>query len=55
MISKDRNASLPVFTVSHARQEKVCQEVYDYIIRIKIEKLKEAILHLNHIVRQMLQ
>ena len=53
--SNDRAAQQPALTVSHSRQEKLCQEVYDYLTRIKIQKLKEAILQLNRTVKQMLK
>ncbi len=53
--SNDRAVQQPVFSVSHARQEKICNEVYDYLTRIKIQKLKEAILRLNKIIKQMLK
>ena len=53
--SNDRATQQPVFTVSHTRQEKICKEVYDYLTRVKIRKLKEAVLQLNKIIRQMLK
>ena len=44
-----------IITSSRARQEKVCKEVYDYLTRIKIRKLKQAVQQLNQIIRQMLK
>ena len=53
--SNNRAAQQPALTVSHSHQEKVCQEIYEYLTRIKIRKLKEAILHLSKTVKQMLK
>ncbi len=53
--SNDRAAQQPVFSVSHARQEKICKEVHDYLTRVKMQKLKEAVLRLNKIIKQMLK
>ena len=50
-----RSAQKPVFTVSHSRQEKVCKEVYDYLVLKKIEKLKEAVLRFNKLVKKILK
>ena len=50
-----RSAQKPVFTVSHSRQEKVCKEVYDYLVLKKIEKLKDAVVRFNKIVKKLLQ
>ncbi len=53
--SSDRAAQHPVLIVSHSQQETICKEVYEYLIRKKIQKLKEAILHFNTIIKQMLK
>jgi hypothetical protein len=53
--SNNRAAQKPVFIVSHPKQEKICKEVYDYLIRKKIQKLKEAVLEFNKIIKQMLK
>jgi chemotaxis protein histidine kinase CheA len=53
--SNDRAAQQPVFTSSHAKQEKICQEVYDYLTRVKMQKLKAAVQRLNKIIKQMLK
>ena len=53
--SKDRAERLPAFTISHARQENICEEVYDYLTRVKIAKLKDAVRQLNKVIRQMLR
>jgi len=53
--SNDHAARQLVFTVSHTRQEKICKEVYDYLTRVKIRKLKEAVQQLNTIIKQMLK
>ncbi|MDH5762040.1 MAG: hypothetical protein OEZ51_03570 [Nitrospinota bacterium] len=59
MISGSSNSNnklnRPVFIVSHARQEEVCKEVYDYLICKKLLKLKEAVLHFNKVIRQILK
>jgi hypothetical protein len=53
--SKYRSTQNPVFIVSHSKQEAICKEVYEYLIRKKIQKLKEAILQFNSIIRKILQ
>lgn len=50
-----RSTQKPVFIVSHSRQEKVCKEVYDYLVLKKIQKLKEAVLRFNAIVKKLIQ
>ena len=55
MISSDRAAEQSAFTISHSRQEKICQEIHEYLTRVKIQKLKEAVLQLNKTIRQMLK
>jgi hypothetical protein len=50
-----RSTQTPVFTVSNSRQEEVCKEVYDYLVLKKIEKLKEAILRFNEIIKKLAQ
>jgi len=45
----------PVFIVSHSKQEAVCKEIYDYIVLKKIQKLKEAVLRFNKIVKKLIQ
>ena len=45
----------PVFLVSHSRQEEVCKEVYDYLICKKLKKLKEAVLHFNKVIKQIIK
>ena len=52
--SNARAAQPPALIVSHSRQEKVCQDVHEYLTRIKIQKLKEAVQQLNHTIKQML-
>ena len=51
----DRAVRQPKLTTTRSRQEKICQEVYEYLTRIKIRKLREAVLQLNKTIRQMLQ
>jgi len=53
--SNDHAAQPPVLHTSQARQEKICKEVYDYLTRVKTQKLKEAILEFNTIIKQMLK
>lgn len=53
--SKDHAAQQPAFIVSHSQQEIICKEVYSYIIRKKIKKLKEAVLQFNKIIKQILK
>ena len=53
--SNDHAAQLPILSASHSRQEKICKEVYDYLTRVKTQKLKEAILEFNTIIKQMLK
>ena len=53
--SKNRATQKPVFIVSHSKQEAICKEVYEYLIRKKIQKLKEAVLHFNRIIKKILQ
>ena len=53
--SNDHAAQLPVLSTSHSRQEKICKEVYDYIVLKKIQKLKEAVLRFNEIVKKLIQ
>ena len=53
--SKGRDMSQPVFVVSHSRQEKVCKEVYDYLICKKLQKLREAVLHFNKVIKQIIK
>lgn len=53
--SSDRATQKLVFIVSHSQQEKICKEVYDYIILKKIQKLKEAILQFNNIIKRILE
>ncbi len=53
--SNDGAVQKPVFIVSHSKQEIICKEVYDYIIRKKIQKLKEAVLQFNKIIKQILK
>ena len=53
--SNDRIAQQPVFIVSHSKQEKICKEVYDYLVLKKIQKLKEAVLQFNEIIKKILQ
>ena len=50
-----RTTPRPVFLVSHAKQEAVCKEVYDYLICKKLHQLKEAILHFNQAIKRMLK
>ncbi len=45
----------PVFLVSHSRQEAICKEVYDYLICKKLKKLKEAVLHFNKVIKQIIK
>ena len=53
--SNNRTAQQPVFIVSHSKQEEVCKEVYEYIVCKKIQKLKEAVLQFNSIIKKMLK
>jgi Holliday junction resolvase-like predicted endonuclease len=53
--SKDSAAQEPVFIVSHSKQEKICKEVYGYLIRKKVQKLKEAVLQFNTLLKKILQ
>ena len=53
--SNDRTVQKPVFIVSHSKQEKICKEVYDYLIYKKLLKLKEAVLHFNKVIGQILK
>jgi len=53
--SNNRASQKPVFIVSHPQQEKICKEVFDYLIRRKIQKLKEAVLEFSEIIKKMLQ
>ena len=52
--SNNRAAQQPVFIVSHLQQEKICEEVYDYLTRKKIQQLKEAILQFNKTIKRLL-
>ena len=51
------NCSLPepVFLVSHSLQEAVCKEIYEYLICKKLAQLKEAILHFNKAIKQIIR
>ncbi len=53
--SKGHVMNKPVFIVSHSRQEKISKEVYDYLICKKLQKLKEAVLHFNKVIKQILK
>ncbi len=53
--SNNRAVQKPVFIVSHSKQEKICKEVFDYIIQKKIQKLKEAVLEFSKIIKQILR
>ena len=53
--SKYRAAQKHVFIVSHSKQEAICKEVYEYLIRKKIQKLKEAVLQFNTIIKKILK
>lgn len=53
--SKGHNTQKPVFIVSHSKQEVICKEVYEYLIRKKIQKLKEAVLQLNKTIKRLLK
>ena len=53
--SKNHTLLKPVFIVSHSKQEEVCKEVYDYLVRKKLLKLKEAVLNFNKVIRQLLK
>ncbi len=53
--SNNRATQKPVFIVSHLEQEKICKEVYDYLIRKKIQKLKETVLQFNKLVKKILR
>jgi len=53
--SKNRAAQKLVFIVSHSKQEETCKEVYEYLIRKKIQKLKEAVLQLNKTIKRLLK
>ena len=53
--SNEHAAQPPALTVSHSRQEKICKQVYDYLTRAQIRKLKEAVLEFNKIIKQMLR
>ena len=44
-----------MFIVSHLEQEKICKEVYDYLIRKKIQKLKDAVLQFNKLIKKILR
>lgn len=45
----------PVFLVSHSKQEAVCKEVYDYLICKKLQKLKDAVLHFNKVIKKIIK
>ena len=45
----------PVFLVSHSKQEEVCKEIYDDLICKKLKKLKEAVLHFNKVIKQIIK
>ncbi len=45
----------PVFLVSHSVQEAVCKEIYDYLVCKKLNKLKEATLHFNRLIKRILR
>jgi len=53
--SKGGSLKQPVFLVSHTKQEQVCKEIYDDLIRRKLRKLKEAVQHFNKVIRQILK
>ncbi len=53
--SNNRSIPKPVFLVSHSVQEAVCKEIYDYLICQKLHKLKEAVLHFNRVIKQILR
>ncbi len=53
--SNHRTAQNPVFTVSHSRQEEICKEVFEYIVRKKIRKLKGAVLQFNKLIKKILR
>ena len=53
--SKNHTLQKAVFIVSHLEQEKICKEVYDYLIRKKIQKLKDAVLQFNKLVKKILR
>jgi hypothetical protein len=53
--SKNHTLQKPVFIVSHLEQEKICKEVYDYLIRKKIQKLKDTVLQFNKLVKKILR
>ncbi len=53
--SNNRATQKPVFIVSHSKQEEICKEVYDYLVLKKIQKLKEAVLQFNKLVKKILK
>jgi hypothetical protein len=53
--SNGRATQKPVFIVSHSKQEAICKEVYEYIVLKKIQKLKEAVLQFNSIIKKILK
>jgi len=53
--SNNRTAQRPVFPISHRAQEKICQEVHDYLVRKKIQKLKEAVRQFSQYIKQILK
>jgi len=53
--SNNRSFPKPVFLVSHSVQEAVCKEIHDYLTCQKLHKLKEAALHLNRLIKQILR
>ncbi len=52
---KDSVMKKPVFLVSHSKQEEVCKEIYDDLICKKLKKLKDAVLHFNKVIKQILK
>ncbi len=54
-LSNNRSCPKPVFLVSHSVQETVCKEIHDYLVCKKLHKLKEAALHFNRLIKQILR
>ena len=53
--ANNRSLPKPVFLVSHSQQEAVCKEIYEYLICRKLLQLKEAILHFNKAIKQIIR
>lgn len=53
--SKGDSVKYPVFVVSHSQQEAVCKEIYEDLICRKLQKLKDAVLHFNQVIRRILK